>query len=259
MNIKLKNKHELKKMRKSAKILREVFSLLIPKIQAGVATRELDEFTEKQIRKRGAYPAFKGVRGRVSYPATLCISINDEIVHGIPGSRRIEDGDIVSIDCGAIWREYYSDAAITIPVGDISTQAEKLMKATFDAYRAAVEKCRPGNRLGDISHAIQTVVEGAGFNVVRDLYGHGIGKDLHEDPPVHNYGNPGEGPELQPRMVIAIEVMSCQFGYAMVTMDDGWTVKTADGGLSAHYEDTILITKAGPENITGINGEKFIF
>jgi len=259
MNIKRKNKHEIRKMKKAAEILNEVFSLLIPKVIAGVTTKELDDFAEKQIISRGGYPAFKGVRGRVPYPATLCVSINDEIVHGIPGPRVLEEGDIIGVDCGAIWQEYYSDAAITIPVGKPAPETRRLMKATFDGYRAGVEKCVPGNRLGDVSHAIQLAVEGAGFNVVRDLYGHGIGRHLHEDPAVHNYGNPGEGPVLEHRMALAIEVMSCQFGYRMTTGDDGWTVKTADGGLSAHYEDTILITKTGPENLTGINGEEFIF
>ena len=253
MNIKTKHKHEINKMKRSAVILHEVFDLLIPKIKAGVTTGELDEFTERQIRKRGGYPAFKGVRGKKPYPATLCISINDEIVHGVPGPRVVEEGDIVSVDCGVIWREYYSDAAVTIPVGNPPPEAILLMDATRGALFAAFEQCRPGNRVGDVSHAIQTTVESAGFNVVRDLYGHGIGRSLHEDPPVHNFGNPGDGPELIPKMFLAIEVMSCQFGYATITLDDEWTVKTADGGLSAHFEDTIVITKTGCENVTRIN------
>jgi methionyl aminopeptidase len=240
-------------MRRSAVILNEVFTLLLTKVRPGVTTKELDEFAEAQIHKRGAYPAFKGVRGVRPYPATLCTSVNDEIVHGIPGPRRLEEGDIVGVDCGAIWRDYYSDASITVAVGEIKPQTAGLMKATRNALHAAIKKCRPGNQLGDVSHAIQSVVEAAGFSVVRDLYGHGIGKALHEDPPVHNFGLPGEGPELLPRMVLAIEVMSCQFGYTTVTLEDTWTVKTADGGLSAHFEDTILITKAGPENLTKIN------
>ena len=253
MNIRIKHKHELNKMRHSAAILHEVLNLLIPKAKAGVTTLELDEFAEKHIRKRGGLPAFKGVRGKRPYPATLCISINDEVVHGIPGPRRLKDGDIVSIDCGVIWREYYSDAAITLGIGNISPEAEKLMDATKRALQAAIELCRPGNHIGDISHAIQTAVEGAGFNVVRDLYGHGIGKFLHEDPPIHNFGKAGEGHEILPGMAVAIEVMSCQFGYTTITLDDYWTVKTADGGLSAHFEDTVVVTKAGPENITKIN------
>ncbi len=253
MNIKLKHKYEINKMKHSAMILREVFQLLLPKVKAGVTTGELDDFAEKQIRKRGGYPAFKGVRGRRPYPATLCVSINDEVVHGIPGQRIIEDGDIVSLDCGVIWRDYYSDAAITVGVGEIRSVAAKLMDTTLLALKAAIEKCTPGNHIGDLSHAIQTTVESAGFNVVRDLYGHGIGRGLHEDPPIHNYGNPGEGPEIMPGMVLAIEVMTCQFGFATHTMDDDWTVKTADGGLSAHYEDTIVVTKGGCINITGIN------
>jgi methionyl aminopeptidase len=253
MDIKLKHKHELNKMKHSAVILSEVFELLLPKIRVGATTLELAEFAEKQIRKRGAYPAFKGVKGVRPYPATLCVSINDEVVHGIPGQRCLEDGDIVSVDCGAVWRDYYSDAAITVPVGEPSPEAVTLMDVTKRALHTAIDRCRPGNQIGDVSHAIQTTVEGAGFNVVRDLYGHGIGKYLHEDPPVHNFGNPGEGPEIVPRMVLAIEVMSCQFGYATYTLDDGWTVKTADGGLSAHFEDTIVVTKSGPENITKIN------
>ena len=240
-------------MKHSAVILRDVFGLLIPKVKAGVTTLELDEYAEKQITKHGGYPAFKGVRGKRPYPATLCVSVNDEIVHGIPGPRRLRDGDIVSLDCGVIWRDYYSDAAITVALGEISPEAGKLMAATKRALEAAIEQCRPGNHIGDISHAIQTTVEGAGFNVVRDLYGHGIGRFLHEDPPVHNFGKAGEGQEIVPGMALAIEVMTCQFGYATVTLDDYWTVKTADGGLSAHYEDTIAVTKAGPENITKIN------
>jgi len=253
MNIKIKHKHELNKMRHSAAILHDVLNLLVPKVKAGVTTVELDEFAEKQILKRGGYPAFKGVRGKRPYPATLCISVNDEVVHGIPGPRRLVEGDIASIDCGVIWREYYSDAAITVAIGKTSPQAEKLMGATKRALQDSIEQCRPGNHIGDISHAIQTAVEGAGFNVVRDLYGHGIGRFLHEDPPIHNFGKTGEGHEILPGMALAIEVMSCQFGYATLTLDDYWTVKTADGGLSAHYEDTIVVTKAGPENITRIN------
>ncbi len=253
MDIKIKNKHEIKKMKQSAVILKEVFDLLLQRIKPGITTKELDELAERHILRRGGYPAFKGVRGIVPYPATLCVSINDEIVHGIPGPRKLADGDIVSLDCGVIWREYYSDAAVTIAVGEIPDAARELMDATRRALQAAIEKCLVGNHLGDVSHAIQAVVEGAGFSVVRDLYGHGIGRRLHEDPPVHNYGNPGEGPEIIPRMALAIEVMSCQFGYSTMVLDDTWTVKTADGGLSAHYEDTIIVTKMGPENITRLN------
>lgn len=253
MNVKIKNKFELNKIRKSGAVLHEVFKAIIPKVKAGISTRELDVLAEKQIRKRGAYPAFKGVRGIVPYPATLCIAVNEEVVHGIPNSRTLNDGDIIGIDCGAILQDYYSDSAVTLPVGETSPEAAKLMEITKLALHEGIKQCYPGNYLGDVSHAIQVTIEGAGYSVVKDLYGHGIGKNLHEDPPVHNYGIPGEGIELAARMVLAIEVMSCQFGDQTITKDDGWTVVTADGGLSAHFEDTIIVTRDGPENVTGQN------
>jgi methionyl aminopeptidase len=219
----------------------------------GIATKEIDSIAEKMILDAGAEPAFKGVKGNPDYPATCCISINEEIVHGIPGPRRLESGDIVSIDCGAKYKGYYSDAAFTFSVGDVSETALNLMKATSDALLAGSEKAVPGNRIGDISAAIQHTAEGRGFSVVRHLYGHGLGAHLHEEPAIFNFGNPGTGMELKPGMVIAIETMVCEKDYHIVTLDDGWTVVTADGGLSAHYEDSFLITENGNENLTKIN------
>jgi methionyl aminopeptidase len=249
------NENQIKFIRKSCAILHDVEEHLKTVIHEGVATEEIDKIAEEMIRKAGAVPAFLGVQGDPDYPATTCISINDEVVHGIPGPRKIRNGDIVSVDCGAKYKGYYSDAAFTVAVGDVGETALKLMEASREGVFAAGRKALPGNSVGDISAAIQFEAESKGFSVVHHLYGHGLGLKLHEEPAIFNFGTAGTGPTLLPGMVIAIETMVCEKGYLIETLENGWTVVTADGGLSAHFEDTFLITKSGCENLTTVNIE----
>ncbi len=249
------NKNQLKFIRRSCETLHDVEEHLKTIIGVGVTTAEIDRVAEEMILAAGAIPAFKGVKGDPDYPATCCVSINEEIVHGIPGPRRLKSGDIVSIDCGAKLKGYFSDAAFTKGVGDVSDTGLRLMEATREGLFAAAEKIAPGNRIGDLSAAIQHEAESRGFSVVRHLYGHGVGAHLHEDPAIYNYGIPGTGPEIVPGMVIAIETMVCEKDFRIVTLDDGWTVVTADGGLSAHFEDTFYVTDNGAENLTKVNIE----
>jgi len=251
----LYNEQQVRLIRQSCDILNKVEERLKTIIREGVTTAEIDRVAEEMILKRGAFPAFKGVKGDPDYPATCCISINDEIVHGIPGPRRIKNGDIVSIDCGARYKGYYSDAAFTIAIGNVADVAIRLMDATRNANWAGAKMAVPGNHIGDISAAIQNTAESAGFSVVRHLYGHGVGASLHEDPAIYNYGKPGTGKLIEPGMMLAIETMVCEGDYTIVTLDDNWTVVTADGGLSAHYEDQYYVTEKGPENLTRINIE----
>ncbi len=213
-------------------------------IREGITTEELDRLAEEYIKRHGGIPAFKGYRG---YPRSLCVSVNEEVVHGIPGKRRLKEGDIVSLDLGVLMDGYYGDAAITVPVGKVSELARKLIKVTEEALYRGIEMARPGNRLSDISHAIQTHVEKAGFSVVREFVGHGIGKQLHEEPQVPNFGPPNRGPRLEPGMVLAIEPMVNTGTWEVRILPNGWTVVTADGGLSAHFEHTVAITDNGPE------------
>jgi len=213
-------------------------------IREGITTEELDRLAEEYIKRHGGIPAFKGYRG---YPRSLCVSVNEEVVHGIPGKRKLKEGDIVSLDLGVLMDGYYGDAAITVPVGKVSELARKLIKVTEEALYRGIEMARPGNRLSDISHAIQTHVEKAGFSVVREFVGHGIGKQLHEEPQVPNFGPPNRGPRLEPGMVLAIEPMVNTGTWEVRILPNGWTVVTADGGLSAHFEHTVAITDNGPE------------
>ena len=213
-------------------------------IREGITTEELDRLAEEYIKRHGGIPAFKGYRG---YPRSLCVSVNEEVVHGIPGKRKLKEGDIVSLDLGVLMDGYYGDAAITVPVGKVSELAKKLIKVTEEALYRGIEMARPGNRLSDISHAIQTHVEKAGFSVVREFVGHGIGKQLHEEPQVPNFGPPNRGPRLEPGMVLAIEPMVNTGTWEVRILPNGWTVVTADGGLSAHFEHTVAITDNGPE------------
>ena len=249
------NEHQIKFIRHSCEILHDVEEHLKSLLCEGITTGELDSIAEAMIRERGATPAFKGVRGDPDYPATCCISINEEIVHGIPGSRKLKSGDLISIDCGAIYKGYYSDAAFSAAIGDVSDVTLRLMDATRNANWAGAAQAKPGNHIGDISAAIQKTAEAAGFNVVRHLYGHGVGANLHEEPAIFNFGKPGTGPEIVPGMMLAIETMVCEDDYMIVTLEDNWTVVTADGKLSAHYEDQYLITENGPENLSRINIE----
>jgi methionyl aminopeptidase len=243
----IKSAKEIELMRIAGRIVAETHEKLKEVIKPGITTKELDIIAEEYIRKSGALPAFKGYYG---FPASICTSVNEQVVHGIPGHVVLKDGDIVGIDIGAIYEGYVGDAARTHGIGTISSEAERLIKVTQESFFAGIEYAREGNRLSDISHAIQQYVEAHGYSVVRDLVGHGIGKSMHEDPQIPNYGLAGRGPRLAAGMALAIEPMVNQGKYAVKTLSDGWTVLTADGSLSAHYENTIVITKQAPELLT---------
>jgi methionyl aminopeptidase len=240
----IKSPREIEQMKRSNAIVAEVFLKLMKMIAPGIATQELDQIAEEIILSRGALPAFKGYRG---FPKTVCISINEEVVHGIPNERRLKEGDIVSLDVGVNLNGYFGDAAITLPVGKVDQVAPKLLKVTERALYIGVERARIGNRLSDISHAIQTWVESQGFSVVRDFVGHGIGKSLHEEPQIPNFGSPHQGPRLEKGMVFALEPMVNEGTYEVKILSDGWTVVTADGKRSAHFEHTIAITNGEAE------------
>jgi methionyl aminopeptidase len=245
----LKSKSEIEKMRVAGRIVAEALQELVRAVRPGVSTLELDALAERAIRARGAVPAFKGYRG---FPKTLCVSINEQVVHGIPSKRRLKEGDIVGVDLGAKWDGYYGDAAVTIPVGSITPVAESLLATAREALYLGIKEISPGQHLSDISHTIQRYAEGQGYSVVRAFVGHGIGTALHEEPQVPNFGPPGRGPRLKVGMVLAIEPM-VNIGDADVEiMDDGWTVITADGQLSAHFEHTVALTEAGPEILTRV-------
>ena len=237
-------------MRKSNALVAAILEELGKKIRPGVRTIELDRLSEAMALKKGARPAFKGYRG---YPYSLCTSVNSEVVHGMPSERELQEGDIVSLDFGILRDGYYGDAAVTVPVGEISPEARRLLRVTEEALYRGISAARAGNRIGDISAAIQGHVEAAGFSVVRDLVGHGIGKSLHEDPQVPNYGSSGRGIELKPGMVFAIEPMVNEGTYRVDVLRDGWTVVTADGKLSAHFEHSVAVTENGPVILSRID------
>lgn len=216
-------------------------------ISSGVTTRELDEFAESFIRLKGAKPAFKGYRG---YPSSICASVNEQVVHGIPSSVKLKKGDIISIDIGVYYNGFYGDAALTLPVGDISNKAKKLLAVTEKSLQIGIENAVTGNRLSDISFAIQNNVEPEGFSVVRNFVGHGIGRKLHEEPQIPNFGKPGQGPELMPGMTLAIEPMVNEGGWEISILKDEWTAVTKDQSLSAHFEHTVAITKNGQDVLT---------
>lgn len=243
----IKNDLELDLMRKAGKIVAETLLLLEHEIKPGISTKELDRVAEQFITEQGAKPSFKGLYG---FPATLCISVNNEVVHGIPGEYILKDGDIVSIDCGACLDGFHGDAARTFPVGNVSEDASKLIKVTEQSFFEGIKFAQIGNRLTDISHAIQDHIEANGFSVVKDFVGHGIGRDLHEDPEVPNFGRPGRGPVLTKGMVLAIEPMVNIGTFKVRTLRNDWTVVTSDGSLSAHYENTVAILPDGPEVLT---------
>jgi methionyl aminopeptidase len=240
----LKSPREIEQLRRANAIVAEVFRELRRAVAPGVSTQELDRMTEEMILKNGAVPAFKGYR---NYPASLCVSVNEEVVHGIPGPRKLKEGDIVSLDVGVNLHGYFGDAAITLPVGEMDQGAKKLLEVTEKALQIGIDMARVGNRLYDISHAIQKWVESKGFSVVRDFVGHGIGKNLHEEPQVPNFGSPGQGPRLEKGMVFALEPMVNEGAYEVKILADGWTVVTADGKRSAHFEHSIAITDGGAE------------
>ena len=243
----IKSSREIEQLRKPNAIVAEVLQRLRKAVVPGVTTRELDQITEEVILSMGAVPAFKGYRG---YPASLCASINEQVVHGIPNQRRLEEGDIVSLDVGASLNGYFGDAAITLPVGTVDPEAKRLLKVTERALTIGIEEARKGNRLFDISYAIQSWVESQGFSVVRDFVGHGIGKSLHEEPQIPNFGSPHQGPRLEEGMVFALEPMVNEGTYEIKILSDGWTVITADGKRSAHFEHTIAVTDGDPEILT---------
>ena len=246
----LKLPDEIEKARASNRIVAEVLSKLREKVKAGVTTRELDKFAEEVTEKRGAKPAFKGYRG---YPYSLCTSVNEQVVHGMPSERVLVEGDIIGIDFGVYHRGFFGDATITLPVGKVNENALRLMQVTEQSLYAGIEKAKAGNRLGDISAAVQGTVEAAGFSIVRDFVGHGVGKNLHEDPQIPNYGKKGRGVELKTGMILAIEPMVNEGGYKVRTLPDGWTVITEDGSLSAHFEHSVAITDNGPEILSKLN------
>ena len=242
----LKTPEEVDVMAKASRVVAEALQILKKEVRPGVSTDELDRLAEEAIRSRGAVPAFKGYR---SYPKTLCASINEQVVHGIPSGRRLKDGDIIGLDLGAIVGGFYGDSAITVPVGSISQQAKRLIEATEQALMLGIEQAVVGSRLSDISHAVQGHIEKAGFSVVTDFVGHGIGRQLHEEPQVPNYGKPGQGPRLQVGMVLAIEPMVNAGKSAVRILEDRWTAVTQDASLSAHFEHTIAIQATGPARI----------
>jgi methionyl aminopeptidase len=245
----VKSPREIEQLKRSNTIVAEVFEKLKGMIVPGITTKELDQVAEEYIVLRGAHPAFKGYRG---FPATLCISINEEVVHGIPSQRRLKEGDIVSLDVGVNFVGYYGDAAITFPVGEVDPEAKRLLEVTEKALYIGIEKAKVGNRLFDISYAIQGWVESHGFSVVRDFVGHGIGRDLHEEPQIPNFGAPHQGPRLEKGMVFALEPMVNEGTYEVRVLSDGWTVVTADGKRSAHFEHTIAITEDGAEILSAL-------
>jgi methionyl aminopeptidase len=240
----IKSPREIEQLRKSNALVAEVFHRLREIIAPGITTQELDQVAEEIILSRGAVPAFKGYR---QFPATVCVSINEEVVHGIPGGRRLKEGDVVSLDVGANLNGYFGDSAITLPVGEIDQAGQKLLEVTERALYIGIEMAKVGNRLFDISYAIQTWVESKGFSVVRDFVGHGIGKSLHEEPQIPNFGSPHQGPRLEKGMVFALEPMVNEGSYEVRILSDGWTVVTVDGKRSAHFEHTIAITDGGAE------------
>ena len=244
----IKSDQEVDLMRESSKVTGFILKELENFIKPGISTADINRFVEDTIRKNGMIPTFKGYCG---FPASACVSINEEVVHGIPDNKRIlKEGDIVSVDVGSTYKGYVSDAARTYPVGKVSDIAQKLMDATRDSFFAGLEFCKVGYRLSDISHAIQVKAESEGFSVIRDFVGHGVGQEMHEEPQIPNYGKAGRGPRLAKGMVFAIEPMICEGGYDVRTLSNDWTVVTLDGKLSAHYENTVVITDGEPQLLT---------
>jgi methionyl aminopeptidase len=246
-----KSRSEIEKMRAAGSIVAEVLERLADMVQPGITTRDLDREAERMIRNAGALPTFKGYHG---YPASICTSINDEVVHGIPSDRRLRDGDIIGIDCGATYMGYVGDSARTVPVGKVTDDVKRLLEVTRQSLYQAIEKCCVGNRLGDVCNAVQAYVEPLGYSIVRNYCGHGIGRAMHEEPQVPNYGRPGTGPVLREGWVLAIEPMINLGREDVKVLSDGWTVITMDGKPSAHFEHTVAITADGPQVLTVLEG-----
>jgi methionyl aminopeptidase len=257
--ITIKSKSELEKMARACEIVATALKLVEEAVRPGITTMELDRIAEDYVRKQKALPLFKGVpcpvRGGPDFPGTICASVNDEVIHGIPGLRELKDGDIISVDMGASFDGYCADAARTFPVGNISDEARRLIEATERSFYEGIKYAVKGNRIADISRAIQQHAESCGFSVVRDYLGHGIGKDLWEPPQIPNYVTRERGPRLEPGMTLAIEPMLNQGVYNIRILSDKWTVVTADGKLSAHYENTIAVTDGEPIIMTKLRGE----
>ena len=249
MSIIIKSKQEIAAMRQAGKIVGIVLEVLTKQVRPGIKTKDLDIMAAREIERLGAKPSFKGYHG---FPASLCASVNDEIVHGIPGNHILEEGDIVSLDLGAIFMGFHGDAAVTVGVGEISPQAKQLMQTTEDALKAGIAAARVEAKLGDISSAIQNYAESRNYSVVREYTGHGIGRELHEEPQIPNFGLPGTGPVLKRGMTIALEPMVNAGDWHTRLGDDHWTVFTTDGSLSAHFEHTIAITETEPELLTAV-------
>jgi methionyl aminopeptidase len=246
--ISLKSERELDLMRKACGITARILNEMVAMAKPGISTGELDRYAESRCKDLKSIPAFKGYHG---FPGSVCISVNDEVVHGIPSTKRIlKEGDIVGLDFGVIYEGWYGDSARTVPVGKISVEAQKLLDATREGLMRGIEQCREGNRVFDIGHAIQNYVEGFGYGVVREFVGHGIGRSLHEEPQVPNYGPKGKGLQLKVGMVLAIEPMINAGSHEVKVLKDGWTAVTVDHSLSAHFEHTVAITPNGPEILT---------
>lgn len=243
----IKSEEEIKRIAEACRIVAETLDALKGFVAEGVSTKEIERFAEDLIKSKGGTPAFKGYKG---FPASICTSVNNQVVHGIPSRVKLKSGDIVSIDLGVYYKGFYGDAAITLPVGKISGIAQKLLKVTEDALYIGVETAKVGNRVSDISNAIQRHVESNGFSVVRAFVGHGIGKLLHEEPQIPNFGPPGRGPRLREGMTLAIEPMVNTGGHDVVVLEDGWTAVTADGSLSAHFEHTVALTDGNVRVLT---------
>src|SRR5882672_6878153 len=252
--IECKSPREIELMRQAGHILADLMDRLRELVKPSMTTLDVDVEVERFITTRGARPAFKGYRG---FPATVCISINEEVVHGIPSpQRRLRAGDIVGLDLGCIVEGYFADCAFTTALGDVPAPVRKLLDVTRESLDLAIEQCRPGRRLSDVSHAVQAHVEANGFGIVRAFVGHGIGRALHEEPQIPNFGDPGRGPQLKPGMVRAIEPMVTMGSWEVRILDDGWTAVTQDGSLAAHFEHTVAVTDDGPEVLTSLAGER---
>lgn len=248
-----KSEAEVGKIDAAGTILADCLDMLAEEARPGVTTAELDRLAERMIRARGGVPTFLGYRG---FPASICASPNDMVVHGIPGPYRIAEGDVLSIDVGVTLDGYVADSAITLPMGAVETEALRLLDVTRESLEAALAECHEGRRLGDVSHAVQEVVEAAGFSVVRSLVGHGVGREMHEDPQIPNYGDPDRGPRLEEGMVFAIEPMVNAGGHEVYVADDGWSISTVDGSLSAHFEHTVAVGKKRPRVLTRRRSER---
>jgi methionyl aminopeptidase len=247
-----KSAPELERMATAGGIVADTLTLLGEQIRAGVTTAELDRLADDYIRARGGVPTFKGYHGPYPYPASICASLNDVVVHGIPGDEMLAEGDILSVDVGVTYDGFVADSAYTFPVGEIDAGAERLLEACQAALAAGIDKARAGGHLSDISHAVQSVTEEAGFSVVRSLVGHGVGRNMHEDPQIPNFGEPGRGPTLASGMTLAIEPMITAGGADVVVRDDRWTIATRDGSLAAHFEHTVAVTEVEPRILTAV-------